>query len=76
MKEQTQPARDIVIRPREVSQMLGVSLATVYRMIDRGTLRRIQISPGAVGILRSDVVHLIYDNVKESAQAEAEEVGA
>lgn len=39
-----------ILRPRVVSERLGLSLTTLWRMTKRGTLPRpIQISAGAVG---------------------------
>jgi len=42
--------RDRIMRPREVMQMLGLSLPTIWRMRRRGEFPEpLRLSPGAVG---------------------------
>jgi hypothetical protein len=51
-------ALNAVLSTREVSQTLGLSTITVKRMrklADRGGLPFVQLSPGRIGYLRSDV---------------------
>lgn len=45
-----------IIRPKELSEILGVSRTTLWRMQNRGNLPNcIRISAGAVGWIESDI---------------------
>lgn len=48
------PATDPIIRPRELPEHVGLSKATVQRLINRGDFPRpLRLSPGAVGWRKS-----------------------
>lgn len=45
-----------IIRPKELAEMLGVSISTIYKMYNDGQLPpKVKISSQAVGWLRSDI---------------------
>lgn len=53
---QTSASHREIIRPKELSEMLGLSIPTIYRMYNEGQLPpKIKISSRAVGWLRSDI---------------------
>lgn len=54
-KDKSQP-KSKIIRPKELANMLSVSISTLYKMQDDGLLpAKIKISSSAVGWLRSDI---------------------
>jgi len=47
---------DRIIRPRELTERIGLSLATIWRLRRRGDLPEpIRLSPGCVGWRTSDI---------------------
>lgn len=53
---QTYTSQREIIRPKELTEMLGLSIQTIYRMYNEGQLPpKIKISSRAVGWLRSDI---------------------
>lgn len=47
----------------EAGRLLGnASRSTVNRMVQRGEIRKVQISPGRVGILRQSIVEHLAKN--------------
>jgi len=49
-------ASDRIIRPRELAERIGLSLATIWRLRRRGDLPEpIRLSPGCVGWRTSDI---------------------
>ena len=49
-------SKRVIIRPRELAEMLALSLPTIYRMYNDGQLpSKVKISSHAVGWLRSDI---------------------
>lgn len=58
-----------LIRPRQAAQRLSVGLSTIYRMIDRGELTRIQITRGSVGIPAHEIEKILNPDLDlEEAQ--------
>lgn len=54
-KDSSQPESKI-IRPKELANMLSISISTLYKMQDDGQLPdKVKISSNAVGWLRSDI---------------------
>ncbi|WP_441001154.1 helix-turn-helix transcriptional regulator [Fodinibius sp. SL11] len=54
-KDSSQPESKI-IRPKELANMLSISISTLYKMQDEGQLPpKIKISNNAVGWLRTDI---------------------
>lgn len=58
-----------LIRPRQASEKLGCSLATIYRMFERGELTRIQITKGSVGIPSHEIEKILNPDLKEQEAA-------
>lgn len=55
-----------IIRPTDLSNSLGISIATLYRMESRGELPpRVQISKRAVGWLESDIADWLEERKRE-----------
>ncbi len=55
MNTQSTPS-DRILRPRELSDRIGLSLATLWRLRRRGDLPEpIRLSPGCVGWRSSDI---------------------
>jgi prophage regulatory protein len=53
---QTTTSQREIIRPKELAEMLGLSIPTIYRMYNDGQLpSKVKISSHAVGWLRSDI---------------------
>ena len=55
---------------QEVAELLGLSLMTVNRMMNRGTLKRIHVGERAVRIDAESVKTLLADDVAEAGGAE------
>ena len=56
VKTQRTGSQREIIRPKELAEMLGLSIPTIYRMYNEGQLpRKVKISSHAVGWLRSDI---------------------
>jgi prophage regulatory protein len=54
----------IIVRMPDVVVMTGMSRPTVYRMMKAGTFpQQIQLSPGAVGWLRTEIEQWVVDKV-------------
>ena len=54
----------IIVRMPNVLVMTGMSKPSVYRMMKTGTFpRRIQLSPGAVGWLRTEIEQWVVDRM-------------
>ena len=52
----TNPSQDRILRPRELADRIGLSLATLWRLRRRGDLPEpIRLSPGCVGWRLSDI---------------------
>ena len=52
----TNPSQDRILRPRELADRIGLSLATLWRLRRRGDLPEpIRLSPGCVGWRTSDI---------------------
>ena len=65
----TTNAVDRIIRPAELRGILGVSKATVHRMVERNELPRpLRISAGAVGWRASTIAALLEEREREAAQ--------
>ena len=61
-----------IIRPTQLAKNLGISIATLYRMEDRGELPpRVQISRRAVGWLESDINVWLQERKQEPEIVEA-----
>ncbi len=58
----TAAAMDKPMTRRQAAEFLGVSLPTVNRLLNRGTLRRIYITRGAVRVAADSVKTLINGN--------------
>ena len=54
-----------LLKATEVAEKLLVSTSTVWRIADRGELRRVRFGPQAVRFLRADVEALIAKAVDE-----------
>jgi predicted DNA-binding transcriptional regulator AlpA len=53
---QTSKSRREIIRPKELAEMLTLSVPTIYRMYNNGQLPpKLKISSHAIGWLRSDI---------------------
>lgn len=50
------------LRRKEAANLLGVSLPTINRLLNRGVLRRIHVSRGAVRISHESVQHLLQNS--------------
>ena len=48
-------AKDMLLRPRQVAEILAVSLGTVYRWFWEGVLKGVKLNGGSVRILASSV---------------------
>ena len=44
---------------RQVADLLAVSVQTVYRMIDRGAIGAVRLTPGTIRLRRDDVELLL-----------------
>ena len=55
---------------QKVSEILGVSLPTVNRLLNRGTLRRIYITPGAVKVDPASVRALLNGDAMKPVSIE------
>lgn len=55
MSENNQTRQSLIIRPNQVAIELGCSIATVWRLLKSGQIKRIRISPRCVGVLRTDL---------------------
>jgi hypothetical protein len=51
-----------VLRPKTVCSELGISLSTLWRIIARGDLKTIKISPRCTGIRRTDLDTYLNQN--------------
>ena len=55
-----------IIRPKELSNMLSISIPTLYRMKDEGELPpKVMVSSRAVGWLRSDIEEWLISRKQE-----------
>ncbi|MDZ7720305.1 MAG: AlpA family phage regulatory protein, partial [Balneolaceae bacterium] len=53
---QTSTSKGEIIRPKELAEMLSLSISTIYKMYSEGQLpTKVKISSQAVGWLRSDI---------------------
>jgi excisionase family DNA binding protein len=50
---------DILMRPREVAEILAVSRSTVYRWFWEGKIRGVKITGGSVRVFKSEVNKLM-----------------
>jgi len=65
-----------ILRPRQLCQLLSISIATLYRWEAEGKLpfEKIRMGPNTVGFLKSDVeVWLKSENAKSLIKSEKEE---
>ncbi len=47
--------QSLVIRPNQIALELSCSMATVWRLLKSGQLKKVQVSTRLVGVLRSDL---------------------
>ncbi len=61
---------------QQTAELLGVSLPTINRLLNRGTLRRIYITPGAVKVDPASVRALLSGNTTEAISGATAELEA
>lgn len=67
-EQSSQNKRDRLISVKEAADILGYCTKTIYRLVDKGTLRRINCGTNAVRFKESDILALVnsyYDYEEE-----------
>lgn len=50
-----------ILRPKAVSQKLGISIATFWRMVKDGRIKTVRIGKRATGVMQSELDRFLTD---------------
>jgi predicted DNA-binding transcriptional regulator AlpA len=53
-----------LVRPKPAAELLGISLATFWRLVGKGTLTTVKLSPKLTAVRLSDIRSLIEERSK------------